>query len=97
MTNLTHPARHLLDNLDGFRIEIDEAQQRADIVLDRPPLNVVSMPQRDQLRCAFEALDAPVRRVAGAFTPIPFADPLERAVLPDDTDIAAAIRDLASF
>ena len=58
MTNLIHPARHLLDNLDGFRIEIDEAQQRADIVLDRPPLNVVSMPQRDQLRCAFEALDA---------------------------------------
>ena len=27
-------------------------------LLDRPPLNVVSMPQRDQLRCAFEALDA---------------------------------------
>jgi len=46
---------------------------------------------------AFEALDAPVRRVSGAFTPIPFADPLERAVLPDESDIAAAIRDLASF
>src|SRR5262249_1053809 len=27
-------------------------------ILDRSPLNVVSMPQRDQLRCAFEALDA---------------------------------------
>ncbi|HUU74333.1 MAG TPA: enoyl-CoA hydratase/isomerase family protein [Burkholderiales bacterium] len=58
MTKLTHPARNLLDELDGFRIEIDEARLRADIVLDRPPLNVVSMPQRDQLRCAFEALDA---------------------------------------
>ena len=58
MTTLTHPARDLLDELDGFRIEIDEAQQRADIILARPPLNVVSMPQRDQLRCAFEALDA---------------------------------------
>jgi 2-oxoglutaroyl-CoA hydrolase len=55
---LKHPATGLLDNLDGFRIEIDEARGRADVILDRPPLNVVSMPQRDQLRAAFEALDA---------------------------------------
>ncbi len=55
---LEHPSRGLLDNLDGFRVEIDETRARADIILDRPPLNVVSMPQRDQLRCAFEALDA---------------------------------------
>ena len=58
MTELKHPAQTLLDNPDGFRIEIDEQRQRADIILDRPPLNVVSMPQRDQLRCAFETLDA---------------------------------------
>ena len=43
--------------LDGFRVEIDPAHERADVVLDRPPLNVISMPQRDQLRLAFEALD----------------------------------------
>ena len=43
--------------LDGFRVEVDAARQRADVILDRPPLNVVSMPQRDQLRLAFEALD----------------------------------------
>jgi 2-oxoglutaroyl-CoA hydrolase len=55
---LKHPSPGLLDNLDGFRIEIDDTNARADIILDRPPLNVVSMPQRDQLRCAFEALDA---------------------------------------
>jgi len=61
---LKRPSQGLLDNLDGFRVEIDEARSRADIILDRPPLNVVSMPQRDQLRCAFEALDAhPVVRV----------------------------------
>jgi len=56
--SVKHPATTLLTNLDGFRIEIDEARERADIILDRPPLNVVSMPQRDQLRAAFEALDA---------------------------------------
>ena len=43
---------------DGFRVEIDAARQRADIILDRPPLNIISMPQRDQLRVTFEALDA---------------------------------------
>ena len=42
---------------DGFRVEIDPARERADIVLDRPPLNVITMPQRDELRASFEALD----------------------------------------
>ena len=50
-----------LATLDGFRVEIDEARERADIILDRPPLNVVSMPQRDQLRLAFENLDEDAR------------------------------------
>src|SRR5262249_48173360 len=47
-----------LGALNGFRIEIDTARQRADIILDRPPLNVIEMPQRDQLRLVFETLDA---------------------------------------
>jgi 2-oxoglutaroyl-CoA hydrolase len=46
-----------LATLDGFSITIDETRKRADIVLDRAPFNVISMPQRDQLRLAFEALD----------------------------------------
>src|SRR5499427_3793891 len=46
-----------LATLDGFRIEIDAARERADVILDRPPFNIVSMPQRDQLRLVFEALD----------------------------------------
>lgn len=48
---------NLLEELDGFRIEIDADKERADIILDRPPLNVITMPQRDQIRSAFEALD----------------------------------------
>lgn len=43
---------------DGFRVEIDAARARGDIILDRPPLNIISMPERDQLRVTFEALDA---------------------------------------
>jgi 2-oxoglutaroyl-CoA hydrolase len=46
-----------LTGLDGFRVSIDAKHQRGDIVLNRPPFNVVMMPQRDQLRAAFEALD----------------------------------------
>lgn len=46
-----------LQKLDGFRVEIDPDRERADIVLDRPPLNVIEMSQRDQLRLVFEALD----------------------------------------
>jgi 2-oxoisovalerate dehydrogenase E1 component len=45
----------------------------------------------------FEYLDAPVRRLAGAFTFIPFADPLERAVLPQDDDIMRAARDVLAY
>jgi 2-oxoglutaroyl-CoA hydrolase len=47
--------------LDGFRVEIDADRERADVVLDRPPFNIVSMPQRDQLRLVFEALDEDAR------------------------------------
>ena len=50
-----------LQTLDGFRAEIDPARQRADIILDRPPLNVIEMGQRDQLRLVFEALDEDAR------------------------------------
>jgi 2-oxoglutaroyl-CoA hydrolase len=58
LQELSHPALTLPAQLDGFRVEIDVEQERADIILDRPPFNVVSMPARDQLRVVFEALDA---------------------------------------
>lgn len=57
MTSLSHPAHTLLEQLDGFRVEIDPARERADIVLQRPPFNIISMPERDQLRLVFESLD----------------------------------------
>ncbi len=40
----------------------------------------------------FSALRAPVGRVDGLDTPIPFSVPLEEEILPDEADIAAAIR-----
>ncbi|MGA8600296.1 MAG: enoyl-CoA hydratase-related protein [Beijerinckiaceae bacterium] len=58
MSSVTDPR---LQNLDGFQVEIDPARERADIILDRPPYNVIMMPQRDQLRRAFEALDEDAR------------------------------------
>lgn len=50
-----------LDNLDGFRVELNAEHERADIILDRPPFNIISMPQRDQLRLTFEYLDTDPR------------------------------------
>jgi 2-oxoglutaroyl-CoA hydrolase len=58
LSKLHHPANTLLENLNGFRVEINAENERADIILDRPPFNIVHMPQRDQLRLVFEALDA---------------------------------------
>ncbi|HZT90001.1 MAG TPA: enoyl-CoA hydratase-related protein [Stellaceae bacterium] len=51
----------LPEAFDGFRLEIDAARERADVILDRPPLNVVTMAEREQLRAVFEALDADAR------------------------------------
>jgi 2-oxoisovalerate dehydrogenase E1 component len=46
---------------------------------------------------AFYELDAPVKRLAGKFAPIAFADSLERALLPDDDDVVQAARSLAEL
>ena len=51
----------LPDRFDGFRLDIDPARERADVILDRPPLSVISMAEREQLRAAFEALDPDAR------------------------------------
>lgn len=58
LQQLNHPAATLPAALDGFRIELNLDKQRADIVLDRPPFNVIQMVTREQLRITFEALDA---------------------------------------
>jgi pyruvate dehydrogenase E1 component beta subunit len=42
---------------------------------------------------AFDYLDAPIRRVAAAEVPLPYAKPLELAALPDAAALTRAIRD----
>lgn len=54
-------ASEIKHTYDGFRVDIEPEAHRADLVLDRPPLNIISMPQRDQLRSVFETLDADQR------------------------------------
>ena len=46
-----------LQDLEGFRVEIDATRERADVILDRAPMNIISMLQRVQIRKVFEALD----------------------------------------
>jgi 2-oxoisovalerate dehydrogenase E1 component len=42
----------------------------------------------------FDSLDAPIRRVNGLHTPVPYSPALEAAVVPNRDSIAAAIRSL---
>jgi 2-oxoisovalerate dehydrogenase E1 component beta subunit len=46
---------------------------------------------------AFEDLDAPVRRLTAADSPIPFSPPLEQAILPQLDDMKEACRELLSY
>ena len=43
---------------------------------------------------AFDDLDAPIRRLNGVHSPVPYSPPLEAAVVPNVEQISAAIRDL---
>jgi acetoin:2,6-dichlorophenolindophenol oxidoreductase subunit beta len=45
----------------------------------------------------FELLDAPIRRIAAASVPLPFADALEDEVIPTAAKVTAAIRTLADY
>jgi pyruvate/2-oxoglutarate/acetoin dehydrogenase E1 component len=42
----------------------------------------------------FNDLDAPIRRLNGAFAPVPYSPPLEKAIVPDVGAIVRSIRDL---
>jgi pyruvate/2-oxoglutarate/acetoin dehydrogenase E1 component len=42
----------------------------------------------------FDDLDAPIARVAGPNTPIPFSPPLEAFATPDADDVIAAVREV---
>jgi len=45
----------------------------------------------------FESLDAPIKRVAAACVPLPFADALEQEVIPTTEKVVVAIRSLVSY
>ena len=46
---------------------------------------------------AFEYLDAPVRRVASADTPVPYSPPLEQYFLPRVDDVVKVAREMMNF
>ncbi|QGZ63062.1 enoyl-CoA hydratase/isomerase family protein [Paraburkholderia acidisoli] len=57
MIKIVHPVQDRFADLDGFRVDHAERGARADIVLDRAPLNRITLRQCEQLRLVFEALD----------------------------------------
>ena len=68
------------------------------LVVDEPPASCgfaaeVAARVADE---GFDFLDAPVRRLCGAFVPTPYAPSLEAVVVPDAEQVMAAIRALAA-
>ncbi len=56
MTKYAKMRGELLADLDGMRLEFDPAERTATLVLDRPPLNIVSYKARSQIGALFEEL-----------------------------------------
>src|SRR5260370_35842601 len=54
--NYARQRGELLQQLDGMRLEVDSAKRGATLVLDRPPLNIVSYKARSQIAALFEEL-----------------------------------------
>lgn len=66
------------------------------LIVDEPPAQYGFSAEiaAQVVDAGFNHLDAPIRRVTGAFTPTPYSPSLESAVVPSATDIADAIRSL---
>jgi 2-oxoglutaroyl-CoA hydrolase len=47
----------ILRDLDGLRVEVDADKRIGHLILDRPPLNIVSYTGRAQIRALIEAMD----------------------------------------
>jgi pyruvate/2-oxoglutarate/acetoin dehydrogenase E1 component len=58
------------------------------------PCGVAAEIAAQVVAAGFDDLDAPIRRLNGAFTPTPYSPPLERAVVPQVDDIRRAILNL---
>lgn len=56
MTKYAKQRGELLAELDGMRLEHDAAKRTATLILDRPPLNIVSYKARSQIGALFEEL-----------------------------------------
>jgi hypothetical protein len=49
MTDIPRLVPSLPRDPDGFHVAIDAARERGDIILDRPPLNIITMLQREPI------------------------------------------------
>jgi 2-oxoisovalerate dehydrogenase E1 component len=58
------------------------------------PCSIASEIAAQVVELGFDDLDAPVKRLHGAFAPTPYSPTLEAALVPNQVTIAAAIRDL---
>jgi 2-oxoisovalerate dehydrogenase E1 component len=82
--------------LDVETIRASVAKTGRLLIVDEPPASCgfaaeIAARMADE---AFDELDAPIRRLTGAFAPTPYSPSLEAAVVPSADAIAAAVRTL---
>ncbi|MFO1019881.1 MAG: pyruvate dehydrogenase complex E1 component subunit beta [Planctomycetales bacterium] len=82
--------------LDTDTILVSVAKTGRLLIVDEPPtpLGVGAEIAAQIADRGFDDLDAPIRRLNGAFAPTPYSPPLEAAVVPTAALIQQAIRDL---
>ena len=82
--------------LDTKSILLSVAKTGRLLVVDEAfgPCSVASEIAAQIADAGFNDLDAPIKRLNGAFTPTPYAPTLEKAVVPQVEHVVAAIREL---
>ena len=55
--NYAEARANVLRDLDGLRVDVDVDKRIGTLILDRPPLNIVSYLGRSQIRAIIEAMD----------------------------------------
>ena len=68
-----------MSKFDGFRVEINQEKRRGDIILSRPPLNIIQYSQRIQIAQSLRDLDKneEIRIVKGNNFPF-FYSPIQK-------------------
>lgn len=83
-------------DIESIRASVHKTGRLLIVDEDYSPCGIAAEIGMQIVERSFSDLDAPVSRLTGVYTPIPYSPTLERAVVPNVQSIAQAIRELLS-